>query len=661
MKGLPGFPDGFWFRIAIAALPLISLPAAARQALPSEPAAIPIINVKEFGAKGDGRTDDTAILQGLLDTGTWPLVLYLPGTKACYRISRALVVPDQTVNGYTAKRSVYFIGDGPEHTELLQTNSSADGIDLSFGSTPPVNSGLWSGGGVIGMTIAAGSSCIGPGLTTATLDSSGDAINLQNGNNAVVVDNVYWKGFRVGLNLDRTWQGYFTRLWGVGQSIGIQVGCNTNFVQGAGNSFAHILLSDYAFDPAVSASSIGFKVCSGAQYLDHVELDNFLHGLLVQPAAGQQVEGMSLADVIADTSLGDGAVFDGGAGSIAALRISNSWFSFNNGAGLVIKGAAGHVQGITVAGSHFRENGLAGIEDQIDAELSVTGSDITGNDRGMFMLATAGAGCQSGHVLTVQGGGQPSGSHATTIDINRVSKSGEVLANGFTVDSAGFYSHYPLNPVRVSGGHCTIEPTFNLTRPARYNPGIHVAANVGAWSVVGNFFGNFATNSRSQAADIVIDRGTSSDATYRANTTKAPAPGSGIPHVVNGSTAHIDWDEELYAVGRSHTAGGRTVYLGPGGGAASGDVGFLAGGGVLTEMECRSSRAPGSGQSYTFQPYNPETGAVGTAVRIIDQRHRTGITPESVALSEGGSLLIRVVTSRTAIPATFGCRLGIAH
>lgn len=651
-----------WARAACAALPLVSLPASARQAPLPQAATAQIVNVMKFGARGDGQTDDTAALQGILDNGRGPVVLYLPGTNACYRISRALIVPNESVNGYAAKRPVYFIGDGPEHTELLQTGRSADGIDLSFGSKPPANGGLWSGGGVTGMTIAAGPSCLGPGLNPLTDHSSGAAISIQNGNNAVTVDNVLWKGFRIGLNLDQTWQGSFTRLWGYGQAIGIRIGCNTAFGQGAGNNFSHVLLSNGGFDPAIAASAIGFKLCAGGQYLDpSVELDGFYNGLLVQPASGQIVEGLSLDGVIADTSLSHGIVLDGTGGTIGAVRMTNSWAGFNNGAGLVIKGRTGNVQGVTIVGSHFRENGLAGIEDGIAAELLVTGSDVTGNGRGMFALAGAGTGCRAGDVLTVRGGGQPPGSSATTVTINRVDTSGAVLTNGFTVNAAGFYSRYPASPARVTGGRCAVEPTFALTRPRRYNPGIHIAANVGSWSIVGNFFGNFATSSRSQAADIVIDHGLSSNATYRANTTTAPAPNSGVPDVINGSAAHINWDEELHGFsGRSGISSGRAVYLGPRGAVAEGGPGFLMGGGTLTEIACSASRPPGRGRTYRFQPYKTGTGAVGTAAQITNGGSRTGVMPESVSLPDGSNLLIRLVISRAAALSAFSCRLGVA-
>lgn len=622
------------------------------------------VDVTRYGAAGDGVTDDTAAIDAILANGTGPIRLYFPGTSACYRISAALVAPTVTVNGHPVKRSVYFVGDGPERTQILQTNSAADGIDLSFGASQPGNAGLWSGGGVRGMTIAAGSSCYAPGAVPSTIQSTGIAIDVQNGNNAVHVHNVYWKGFSIGLNLDQTWQGYFDHLWGYGQSVGIQIGCDPAFGQGAGNHFSHILLTNDSFDPGASATALGVKQCSGGDYFGHVELDGFLNGFQAHPGAGQLIEGDSLADVIADTSLGDGMVFDGDDGVIGATRIANSWSGFNNGAGLVIKGVTGNVSGISITGSHFRENGLAGIDDEINADLVVTGSDITGNERGVFTLATAGAGCQAGDILTVQGGTQAAGNSQTTLYVSNVLAGGAVAANGFAVNSAGFYTAAPTGTVSVTGGHCTSEPTFLIADPDQFSPGIAIASGVSDWSFVGNFFGNFATSSLSQASDIAIAAGASTG-TWRGNTTSILPPNSGLAYVQNRSTAHINWDEALYAsTGGAAQAGGATFYLGPAGavnGGSAGQGAFVTGGGVLAEMECGTAQTPGAGQTYAFQPFVSGVGPVGTAQSIANGSYNTGDIPQAYTLADGQGLAIVGTYSAGAATSTATCRLGIAH
>lgn len=631
------------------------------------PSSLPVINVLQHGAKGDGTTDDTAAIQAILNTGTGPIEVYLPGTSACYKISAALSVPNVTVNGFTGKRSVYFVGDGTEHTEILQTSATADAIDLSFGATPPGGQGLWSGGGVHGMTIAAGPSCLAPGINPATVNSTGTAINIQNGNNAIHVSDVFWKGFGTGINLDQTWQGYFDHLWGYGDSIGIQIGCNSAFGQGAGNHFSHILLSNDSFNPSISSTALGIKQCSGGDYFSQVELDGFYNGVMVQPGSGELVEGDSLNDIIVDSSLSDGAVLNGNSGSIGATRIANSWFGFNNGAGLVIKGVTGSgtgVNGVSIVGSHFRENGLAGIDDQINAELVVTGSDFTGNERGEFSLASAGVGCQPGDLLTLQGGTQPSGNNPTTLSVGYTLTGGALPSNGFSVNSAGFYSSSPTGTVSVTGGHCTTEPTFLITDPDQYNPGVHISSGVSGWSFVGNFFGNFATNSLSQASDIAIDPGASTG-TYRGNTTAILPPNDGLAYVQNQSTAHINWDDLLPAsTGGTGQAAGATFYLGPGGVVNSGSPGqggFLAPPGVLTEMLCGTAQTPGASQTYTFQPYVTGVGSVGSARAITNGNNSTGDVPQAYQLADGQGLEIQGIYSSGAATSTASCRIGIAH
>lgn len=71
-----------------------------------------IINVKDYGAKGDGITDDTASIQAAIDTGK---SVYIPGTSFYYRLTTPLTVT--TINQY-------IFGSGGK-SRLVQTGQTS--------------------------------------------------------------------------------------------------------------------------------------------------------------------------------------------------------------------------------------------------------------------------------------------------------------------------------------------------------------------------------------------------------------------------------------------------------------------------------------------------------------------------------------------------------
>jgi hypothetical protein len=80
-----------------------------------------INNVKDFGATGDGSTDDTAAIQATIDDTTNDTI-YLP--KGTYKISAALVL----------RSNITIRGDGRQNTKIWQNDDAENGFEYPVGS-----------------------------------------------------------------------------------------------------------------------------------------------------------------------------------------------------------------------------------------------------------------------------------------------------------------------------------------------------------------------------------------------------------------------------------------------------------------------------------------------------------------------------------------------
>ena len=86
---------------------------------------------RDFGAVGDGMTDDTDALQAALDTIRWPTnapVLFLP--RGTYRISRCL---DLGRTGHEDSKDVTIVGENPTNT-MIRWEGPPGGTMLKFGA-----------------------------------------------------------------------------------------------------------------------------------------------------------------------------------------------------------------------------------------------------------------------------------------------------------------------------------------------------------------------------------------------------------------------------------------------------------------------------------------------------------------------------------------------
>jgi outer membrane protein assembly factor BamB len=134
--------------------PLRGKPASWRSDVPALPPMADWVNVKSLGAKGDGGTDDTAILQRAIDTHT---TLYFPSGR--YRLSGSLRLrPDTALIGFSpfttqfvlADADAHFQSAGPAMALLVAPRGGKNivsGVGIATGNANPRAAGVeWKAG-----------------------------------------------------------------------------------------------------------------------------------------------------------------------------------------------------------------------------------------------------------------------------------------------------------------------------------------------------------------------------------------------------------------------------------------------------------------------------------------------------------------------------------
>src|SRR3989442_954350 len=181
------------------------------------------VNVKEFGAKGDGTTDDTSAIQSAINALGFSGKVYFP--RGSYRITSTIVIGATTSPNID---SISVEGEVPIGTQLLYTGSTAipavkiisnarfefSNIRILNGNTTGSGTGL-----LVTSNITSGSNC-GPGVFRN--------VSVNNFNDGVQI------GEATGNSADSmTW-------------INLEVDANTtgvHFMHGADNSLAHLFLN----------------------------------------------------------------------------------------------------------------------------------------------------------------------------------------------------------------------------------------------------------------------------------------------------------------------------------------------------------------------------------------------------------------------------------
>lgn len=320
-----------------------------------------VVSVKDFGAVGDGVTDDTAEIQAAINAGAGR-VHFPAGT---YIISSAIVIASPVV----------LWGDGSKASIIRQTNSAANGLDFNFPT-------YVQGGGVEGISIEAGAGWMTAGFQGA--GSTGIGIRVKNSNGKFVAKDYGVHNFNTAVSVNGcfyTWWSNAEHLYSTTAALVVDTSDGTDVGSiGAGNSFTDSKYSNFGFS-GTNTGSVGIKLLSsGGDFFRGIDATTFNNAVLVQPSAGKQVLYSFFDSVLADTCISDSWTFDGTSGNVWSAQCVGCWGAYStNGAGLVTKGV--NLDSVRWTGGRLRENGREGWSHQGGKNVSLVSTEVAANSK----------------------------------------------------------------------------------------------------------------------------------------------------------------------------------------------------------------------------------------------------------------------------------------
>ena len=319
------------------------------------------VSVKDFGAVGDGSTDDTAAIQKAIDSTA--ASIYFPAGN--YKISAVLSITSPTI----------LHGDGPKSSVIRQTSASADGVYFNFPS-------LVQGGGVLDLSVESGAGWVTSGFQGS--GSTGIGIRLKNSNGKFVANNYGVHNFDTSVSVNGCYYTLWSKaehLYATTRTLIVDTSDGTSSGNiGAGNSFVESKYSNFGFSGTNTGSSGINLVASGGDFFRGLDATSFNNAVLVQPTTGKQVLYSFFDSVLADTCISDSWVFDGTNAKVWSMQCVGCWGAFStNGAGLVTKGS--NLDSVRWTGGRLRENGLQGWSHQGGLNVEIVSVEIAANSK----------------------------------------------------------------------------------------------------------------------------------------------------------------------------------------------------------------------------------------------------------------------------------------
>lgn len=317
-----------------------------------------VVSVKDFGAVGDGVTNDTTAIQAAINAAAGRAIYFPSGI---YLINAALTVAVPCV----------LFGDGPAKTVVRQTNATANGINFAFPS-------LVQGGGVQNLSVEAGAGWVTSGFQGS--GSTGIGIAVTNSNGKFYATQFGVHNFDRGLQINGSFYPFFSDFEVLYcTTYGVNI-AKSGATIGAGMWLSSAKISNFGFS-GTNTASIGIKHdAGGGEFFEFLDVTTFNQGILVKPAPGDQVLYGFWSNVLADTCISDCWTFDGTDGLVWSTQLTGCWGAFStNGAGLKTLGT--NLDSLRWNGGRLRENGTNGWQHSGGNNVNVLGAEIASNSK----------------------------------------------------------------------------------------------------------------------------------------------------------------------------------------------------------------------------------------------------------------------------------------
>jgi hypothetical protein len=326
------------------------------------------VNVKDFGAVGDGVADDTAAIQAAVTASpaSGGTVFFPAGT---YKFS-----------GVTVTKGISIIGDGYQDAAVRFVNTSATNPFFSFSNASGIKVANFE--------------------ASSSVTRTGGAFLSFNTTSRVKISDFYMSGYYIGIAVDFSDNiviDSFSMFNGIHTAI--QVGKNAR-VENCSINNGYIKNETTAATYGVLAGYVDvFSIGAGMIIINHGTC------LQIAPTAGQTASLIDCYGSVFDTAA-NGVVIAPNGGNVIRADFVGVWCGVQSSTGMTINSTLGQITSVRVAGGDFTVCGIGiNCEGLNSVEVIISGAQISGNGTGVRLQSCGGVSIDS---CNIGGGGQES-------------------------------------------------------------------------------------------------------------------------------------------------------------------------------------------------------------------------------------------------------------